>query len=122
MGSNFRYEGSVNDGGSTSNACKSNVSHIINNCPSTEDVEASFVAPHDLDEFKLKYLFDDKKSLKIALGLITFRKDFQYKTLKSNLTCADPKCVWYVHASRYKKGGLWIIRKYINIHAGWILF
>ena len=43
---------------------------------SFEDLEASFIDPHDLDDLKEKYLFANKRSIKIALELCHLRRIF----------------------------------------------
>ena len=85
---------------------------------SNDDIIQDYDFNSDLKE---KDVFVSKEILSKCFYILTEIKKFQFGTTQSNsnsleLKCLKDGCQWYVHASRYMKSDLWMLRKYISYH------
>ncbi|XP_038907134.1 uncharacterized protein LOC120092945 [Benincasa hispida] len=76
---------------------------------------------HIARDLKEKDVFASKEILSKCFYYIAVKKNFEFKTLRSNsrsieFRCVQDGCQWYVRASRYKASDLWMLRKFIDIH------
>jgi len=76
---------------------------------------------HIARDLKEKDVFASKEILSNCFNLIVVKKNFEFKTVRSNsrsivFQCVQDGCQWYVRASRYKRSVLWMLRKFIDVH------
>ncbi|XP_054824537.1 uncharacterized protein LOC129322306 [Prosopis cineraria] len=96
----------------------------LTSCSSTFSNNKNCSGPAELlqmDDIKEGDAFFSKLEVQKVLQLLAMKRNFEYKTLKSNgqrlvVACSVDGCKWYVRASTISSTQVWVIRQHVKDH------